>query len=150
MIDQFKAGAGCLYRYTRLEACHQAEPVRVTLDQPISTREHLGLHRDGDPKVAGLARIDAAEMGRGNADDDEGRRFDHKFLSQHGRVAGEHPVPKRVADDGDRMGAGSVIFIGCERPADYRLDAKQGKEIDGDHLSLDGLAGGTWTCRVRV
>src|SRR6185312_13631281 len=126
-------------RYARRQTPHDLEPDGKAVGQHALVVAHVRGLREGHPEI-GLARIDATEARRRNADDLEGAPADDERLAYRAPVPAELLLPVRVTEDDRRWRAGPVVFLGHEEATQRGLHAQHGEVVPGDEHAI-GAAG---------
>src|SRR5262249_1741185 len=79
--------------------------------------------------------------------------IDADRLAYGRRVSAEFSLPVVIRQHDDRIGAGLLAFLALEETAQFRLYAKHGKIIAGDHLyplAIGLLSGDAQMSRAHV
>ena len=104
------------------------------------TRDDVVAHAEGNPEYVWRSeRDDAFEIGGSDADDGVRRGVQGDGLTDDVRVRAKTARPESVAEDGERVAADFLAFVGIEEAAAIGLYAKNVEEIRADHGGLELL-----------
>src|SRR5271165_6672967 len=98
-------------------------------------REELIDVADGHPKLRVEDEVDAAEVGRGDADDGVRMAGERDGLAQDTGIGIETRFPNAVAEDNDRR----VLFVVAESAAQRGSELRNVEEIRGGGLAPETL-----------
>jgi hypothetical protein len=130
--EHLHGALGLGHRDAGAEACDDVVRMGPALGEVLGAERH-GRHPDL------RERGQAAETWGEHADDGVGAGVERDGRSHDGRVSAEAALPQTMAEERDRVRAGSGIFFRKERPADSGPDPQNREVVGSDDLTGDAL-----------